>query len=87
MVQVASLLGADQEQAESQMLEVLILETQLANISLSREQRRDSTGLYNPMSVQELSKLDPDTPWLEHFNRFNYMKIETDWLIGYPTGW
>jgi len=84
MVQVASLLGADQEQAESQMLEVLILETQLANISLSREQRRDSTGLYNPMSVQELSKLDPDTPWLEHFNRLltsDIVQVSGDELV------
>ena len=51
------------------MLEVLIFETQLANISLSAEQRRDSSVLYNPMTVSQLSQLDPDTPWLQHFNK------------------
>ena len=42
MTQVATLLGADRQQAELQMLEVLMFETQLANISLPREQRVES---------------------------------------------
>ena len=69
MTDLVTMLGADRTQAELQMLEVLIFETQLANISLSRELRRDSSSLYNPMRVGELSRLDAGTPWLEYLNR------------------
>ena len=75
MTQVATLLGADRQQAELQMLEVLMFETQLANISLPREQRRDSSSLYNPMTIQQMSQLDPNTPWLEYFNRLLSQEI------------
>ena len=69
MIEVATMLGAPKDQAELQMLEVLMFETQLANISLPREQRRDSSRLYNPMTIKELSTLDPNTPWLEYLNK------------------
>ena len=69
MTELVTMLGAERKQAELQMLEVLIFETELANISLSRESRRDSSSLYNPMTVKELSKLDSQTPWLEYLNR------------------
>ena len=69
MIEVATMLGAPKDQAELQMLEVLMFETQLANISLPREQRRDSSRLYNPMTIKELSTLDPNTPWMEYLNK------------------
>ena len=69
MIEVATMLGAPKDQAELQMLEVLMFETQLANISLPREQRRDSSRLYNPMTIKELATLDPSTPWLEYLNK------------------
>ena len=69
MIEVATMLGAPKDQAELQMLEVLMFETQLANISLPREQRRDSSRLYNPMTIKELHTLDPNTPWLEYLNK------------------
>ena len=69
MIEVATMLGAPKDQAELQMLEVLMFETQLANISLPREQRRDSSRLYNPMTIKDLPSLDPNTPWLEYLNK------------------
>ena len=68
MQEVALMLGADRQAAQREMLEVLMFETQLANISLSSEQRRDSSMLYNPMKIKELYNLDPNTPWLEYIN-------------------
>ena len=68
MVDIATMLGADRQQAEVEMLEVVQFEMELANISLSREERRDSVSLYNPMTIQDLYQLDPATPWLEHIN-------------------
>ena len=68
MVDIAIMLGADRQQAEVEMLEVVQFEMELANISLSREERRDSVSLYNPMTIKDLYQLDPATPWLEYIN-------------------
>ena len=68
MVDVATLLGAEEEFARSEMIAVLLFEMQLAKFSLPREERRNASRLYNPMSIRELSKLDPNTPWLEYIN-------------------
>ena len=68
MVDIATMLGADRQQAELEMLEVVQFEMELANISLSREERRDSVSLYNPMTISDLYQLDPTTPWLDHIN-------------------
>ena len=68
MVDIATMLGAERQQAEVEMLEVVQFEMELANISLSREARRDSVSLYNPMTISDLYQLDPATPWLEHIN-------------------
>ena len=68
MIEVATLLGADPSLAVKSMAQVLQFETQLANISLSREARRDPNRQYNPRTVSDLSSLDPDTPWLEYIN-------------------
>jgi predicted metalloendopeptidase len=69
MIDVAKMLGADPREAEIQMLETLELEMKLAAISLPREERRDSSKLYNPMTISQLSQLDPNTPWLDYINR------------------
>jgi len=69
MKDVAFLLGADKDEAEKQMLDVLKFEISLANISLPREERRNPNRLYNPMPISKLSQLDPTTPWLDYINR------------------
>ena len=54
MVDSAVLLGADKDKAKEQLKESLFLEIRLANLSASREDRRDDTKLYNPTSIGEL---------------------------------
>jgi len=68
MLDVALLLGADPEMAARDMKEVLNFEMSLANITLKREDRRDSSKLYNKMEVGDLVNLDPVTPWLDYIN-------------------
>ena len=75
MVDVATLLGADPDFARSEMMAVLRFEMHLANISLPREERRNASRLYNPMSIKELSKLDPKTPWLAYINNILSQEI------------
>jgi len=68
MTDMAVLLGADEEEAKEQMLETLLFEIKLAEISVPREERRNKSLLYNPMPISQLSELDPHTPWLEYIN-------------------
>ncbi|KAL4221845.1 Membrane metallo-endopeptidase-like 1 [Mactra antiquata] len=51
---VAELFGADQTMAEADMREMLQMETDIANISMPPEDRRDSELLYNKMTISEL---------------------------------
>lgn len=67
-VELATLLGADKEQARKEQTDVVLFEIQLANISLPREERRDANKLYNPMTIGELSKQVPAVPWLKYIN-------------------
>jgi len=69
MVDVATFLGASQEDALSEMSQVLDFEIALANFSMPREERRNASRLYNPMKIKDLSQLDPNTPWLKYINR------------------
>jgi hypothetical protein len=50
---------------------------------LLREERRDASKLYNPMRIDELSTLDPSTPWLEYINRYTiYMYSMASVAVG-----
>lgn len=50
------------------MAEVLDFEYRLANISLTREERRDATKLYNPMSIAQIQLNHPYIQWLPYLN-------------------
>ena len=50
-------------------MDTLLFEIDLANISLPREERRDASKLYNPMTVGDLTTLDNTTPWLDYINK------------------
>ncbi|XP_043224750.1 neprilysin-2-like isoform X3 [Amphibalanus amphitrite] len=68
MVDMAVMLGAPKERAESELKESLLFEIQLANISLPAEERRNITKLYNKMTLGDVSKLAPGIPWVDYVN-------------------
>jgi membrane metallo-endopeptidase-like protein 1 len=68
MVDTAVFLGANREVAQSEMRDVLDFEIKIAEINLPKEERRNKTALYNPMTVKEASALYPDLPWVEYMN-------------------
>jgi len=68
MVQTAVFLGADEEAAKVEMKEALELELKLAEMSLPREERRNKTALYNPMTIKEVQELYPEVPLLKYIN-------------------
>ena len=68
MSDIAAMLGADQRTVREDVDKVMDFHIQLAAITQTREERRDTSSLYNPMTITEVSKLHPDTPWLEYIN-------------------
>lgn len=68
MVNVAVLLGADKTSAEKELKKSLLFEIKLAHASKPREERRNATRLYNPMSIKDLDSLAPMVPWLDYIN-------------------
>jgi len=84
MVNTAVLLGADRSSAETEMMEVLEFEMELAHASMPREMRRDSERLYNRMMIKDLSEYAPMVPWLDYINNLlsPYMVVkDTERLI------
>jgi len=68
MVDTAVFLGAEQQVAEHEMKKALEFELKLAEISLPREERRNETALYNPMTIREAQNIYPVLPWVEYIN-------------------
>jgi len=66
MVQTAVFMGAEEEVAKVEMKEALELELKLAEMSLPREERRNETALYNPMTIQKVQELYPEIPLLQY---------------------
>lgn len=61
------LTGLDESEAGRSAETIMMLETRLANASLTRLERRDQHRTYNKMSVEELGKLAPGFMWDEYF--------------------
>jgi membrane metallo-endopeptidase-like protein 1 len=54
-VDVAVMFGADRKRAESEMMESLEFEIELAKISLTNDKRRDAEAFYNPITIKDLN--------------------------------
>lgn len=65
MEELGLLLGGQPASTREQMWQVLELETQLANITVPQDQRRDEEKIYHKMSISELQALAPSVDWLE----------------------
>lgn len=61
------LKGDTEEMAQKDAQQVLDLETQLANISFTRLERRSPENNYNKMSLTKLEKISPNFDWSVYF--------------------
>ena len=61
------LVGVDADAATAKAKAILDLETQLAQNSLSRVERRDPDRVYNKRSVNELQQSTPNFNWSDYF--------------------
>lgn len=68
MVDSAVIFGANRSNAEIEFLDVLQFEMELAKVSLTDEQQRNKTIIYNPFTVQQLQATYPFINWLEFLN-------------------
>ncbi|XP_075145617.1 M13 family metallopeptidase neprilysin 2 isoform X2 [Haematobia irritans] len=83
MVDMAVLFGADKDKATKELGESLQFEMDLANISWSNEQRRDSNKLYNLRTIKEVQEAYPYVQWLDYINALlpKGLSVEEDEVI------
>jgi putative endopeptidase len=71
------LLGDDEAKASAETQVVMDIETKLAQVSLTRVERRDPEKLYHKMSRGDLKTLTPDFSWDGYFQDIGYPNIDT----------
>ncbi|XP_061493453.1 endothelin-converting enzyme 2 isoform X1 [Rhineura floridana] len=70
MVEVGTLLGGTKASTEEQMQRVLELETELANLTVPQDERRDDEKIYHKLNIAELQVLAPAIDWLDFISYF-----------------
>jgi putative endopeptidase len=68
--------GTDEATAKSDATKILAFETSLAIPQMTKEEQRDTRKLYNPMSVEELSKIAPSINWSAFFKGIGITDID-----------
>ncbi|KAJ8259641.1 hypothetical protein GJAV_G00171780 [Gymnothorax javanicus] len=64
LVSLGVLLGGTEERSRTMMQEIVDFETELANITIPQEQRRDEEAIYHKMQAKELGTLAPAIDWM-----------------------
>ncbi|XP_077867472.1 endothelin-converting enzyme homolog [Saccoglossus kowalevskii] len=68
---VALMLGAEVGQLETQISDILTFEQELARLTQTRDERRNSRALYNIMTIGELQQRVPEINWLQYYKGLN----------------
>ncbi|RXM29301.1 Endothelin-converting enzyme-like 1 [Acipenser ruthenus] len=78
MERLVSLLGAENATQKSE--EILLLETRLANITISEfdEQRRDISTMYNRITLRQLQRIAPSLHWKRLLDRIFHDNLSED---------
>jgi len=77
------LLGADQNDAQSQARNIMDFETKLAQSSMTNVQLRDPVATYNKMTTTELQALAPSFSWPEYFAAVGVPALQS-LVVGQP---
>jgi putative endopeptidase len=67
VIKMLVLAGDEETMAKKSADKIVALETQLAKATLTKEEQRNPTKLYNPKSLTELSRLYPSVKWSAYF--------------------
>ena len=68
VAKMLALLGDDPARTDSEAAAVLQIENKLAEVSMTRVERRDPDATYHRMSSAELKTLTPDFSWTSYFH-------------------
>ncbi|XP_023678299.1 endothelin-converting enzyme 2b isoform X1 [Paramormyrops kingsleyae] len=68
MVELGCLLGGDRNSTQAQMLQILELETAIANITVPQDERRDEEKIYHKLTIADLQTLAPAIEWLDYLS-------------------
>lgn len=74
---VFQMLGENGKKAEEKALDILELETKLAELNLTKEELRDARVVYNPMQLKELKNLAPSIDWSAFFSKAELKENDT----------
>uniref|UniRef100_A0AAQ4Q1I6 Endothelin-converting enzyme 1 n=1 Tax=Gasterosteus aculeatus aculeatus TaxID=481459 RepID=A0AAQ4Q1I6_GASAC len=66
LTELGVLLGGAQETSRTLMAEIVDFETNLANITVPQEERRDEELIYNKMEAKDLTTLIPAVDWMPY---------------------
>ncbi|KAL0112027.1 hypothetical protein PUN28_013327 [Cardiocondyla obscurior] len=81
MTNVAILLGADPNSASEELDRVIVLEKELANVSLPEADRHDTAVMYRKLTLQELQQEVPQLQWLVYLREFINVPIDEKELV------
>ncbi|XP_070560657.1 neprilysin-1-like [Ptychodera flava] len=76
MLNVSLMLGAEREEAERQLQEVVDFEIAVANLTSPAENRRDMEKLYNKMTLRDLQFDVPQVNWVNYINNANFVSVD-----------
>ncbi|KAM6970673.1 endothelin-converting enzyme 2b [Aplochiton taeniatus] len=66
MVELGQLMGGEKNSTQLQMQQILDFETELANITVPQDERRDEEKIYHKITIAELQLLAPAIDWLDY---------------------
>lgn len=76
VARMLELAGEKKSRARKAAKDILAIETALAKVSMSREDRRDPAAIYHKVDRAGLAKLAPDFPWDSYFAALGYPDLE-----------
>lgn len=70
-------LGVDAADAKDKATRILALETSLAEPMLTKEESRNPTNLYNPMTIAEIQTMSPVVDWKSYMSDIGMGQLES----------
>lgn len=74
---VFKLMGCASKDAQMGVETLMRMETELARMSMSKEDRRDPEKTYHKLKIKEISNLSPDISWKLYFKQIGALDIST----------
>jgi putative endopeptidase len=78
IIKMLAVTGIAEVKAKTDAEKIMLIETQLAKATLTKEEQRDPVKLYNPKSIADLSRLTPSVNWSGYFQQLG---IKEDTII------